>query len=199
MVAAVAGGVPVKGAPLLPTMRLSPGVQAPEKQAHHGSPSQHPAALAPAQCYSPAHSPAVHCGKRPSAPSQSYRRGEGRAASDPHWYHSCCDDFYRPRKEMLYSHLVLRWVQHAHQLPSQHVHNRSLLDGHCPPHQHRLYHLLKGCPLPQLHPLTLLFQPVRLQAHGVAPSHIPFYSAVPAEACKPSTQKTISCFRCPGV
>ena len=37
--------------------------------------------LAPAQCYLPAHSPAVHCGKRPSAPSQSYRRGGGRAAA----------------------------------------------------------------------------------------------------------------------
>ena len=91
MVEVIAGGVPVKGASLLPTMRLSPGVQTPEKQAHHGSPSQHSAALAPAQCYSPAHSPEVNCGKRPSAPSQSYRRGGGRAAAaDPHWYRSRC-------------------------------------------------------------------------------------------------------------
>ena len=67
MVAALAGGVPVKGAP------VSPGVQTPWKQAHHGSPSQHPAALV--------HSRAVHRGKRPSAPSQSYRRGGGHAAA----------------------------------------------------------------------------------------------------------------------
>ena len=73
-------------------------------------------------------------------------------------------------------HLILRWVQHAHQLASQHIHHRSLLDRHCPPHQHRMYHLLEGpCPLPQLQPLTLLFQPVRLQAHGVAPPRTPFY------------------------
>ena len=39
MVVGVAGGVPVKGAPLLPTMRLPPGVRTPQKQAHHGSPS----------------------------------------------------------------------------------------------------------------------------------------------------------------
>ena len=81
MVAAIAGGVPVKGALLLLTMRLSPGVQTPKKQAHHGSPSQHPAALAPAQCYLLVHSPAVHRGKRPSAPSQSYRRGGSHAAA----------------------------------------------------------------------------------------------------------------------
>ena len=121
MAAAVAGGVPVKGAPLLPTMRLLPGVRTPQKQAHHGSPSrskpavalltpegqtphkevrhdslppskaivpplgrprQHPVAPAPAQCFmSVHHSPAVHCGKRPSAPSQSYTRGGGLAAA----------------------------------------------------------------------------------------------------------------------
>ena len=118
MVAALAGGVPVKGAP------LSPGVQTPWKQAHHGSPCQHPAALAPAQCYALVHSRAVHRGKRPSAPSQSYRRGGGHAAAaatvlyrrrrgsvartvshdnydyrcctaaaDPYWYRSRC--YYR--------------------------------------------------------------------------------------------------------
>ena len=37
---------------------------------------------APAQCYSPVHhSPAVHCGKHSSAPSQSYRKGGGLAAA----------------------------------------------------------------------------------------------------------------------
>ena len=121
MVAAVAGGVPVKGAPLLPTMRLPPRVltlrkQVPhdslppskpavvlltpevrtlQKEVHHDSlyplkavvppldrPRQHPAALAPAQCYSTVrHLPAAHCGKRTSAPSQSYRKGGGLAAA----------------------------------------------------------------------------------------------------------------------
>ena len=37
MVAAVAGGVPVKGAPLLPTVRLPPGVRTPREQVHHDS------------------------------------------------------------------------------------------------------------------------------------------------------------------
>ena len=98
--------------------------------------------------------------------------------------------FLPPRKKLLYSHLVLRWVQHAHQLASQRIHHRRLLDRHCPPHQHRLYHFLEGpCPLPQLQPLTLLFQPVRLQAHGVAPPRTPFYSAIPGEICKPSNPK----------
>ena len=121
MVASVAGGVPVKGAPLLPTMRLPPGVrtprkqvhrdglpssksavalltsevQTPQKEVHHeslppskavvallGHPHQHPAALAPAQCYSQVqHSSAVYWGKRTSAPHQSYKRGGGLAAA----------------------------------------------------------------------------------------------------------------------
>ena len=123
-VVAVAGGVPVKGAPLLPTMRLPPGVGTPREQVHHdilppsktvvpplGRPRQHPAAHAPAQCYSTVrHLPAVHCGKRTSGPSQSYGRGEGltaaaqmshrtpryhrrhvrTAAADSRWYRSCC-------------------------------------------------------------------------------------------------------------
>ena len=38
-------------------------------------PRQHSAALAPTQCYSTVpHSPAIHCAKRSSAPSPSYRR-----------------------------------------------------------------------------------------------------------------------------
>ena len=95
MVAAVTGGVPVKGAPLLPTMRLPPGVRTPREQIHHdilppskaavpslGRPRQHPAALAPAQCCSTVrHLPAVHCGKCTSDPSQSYGRGGGLAAA----------------------------------------------------------------------------------------------------------------------
>ena len=95
MVAAVAGGVPVKGAPFLPTMQLSPGVRTPREQVHHdilppskavvsplSRPRQHPAALASAQCYSTVHHlPAVHCGKRISDPIQSYGRGGGLAAA----------------------------------------------------------------------------------------------------------------------
>ena len=90
-----------------------------------------------------------------------------------------------PQKKWLSSHLVLRWVQPAHQLASQRIHHFRLLDRHYLPHQHRLYHFLEGpCPIPQLQPLTLLFQPVRLQAHGVAPPRTPFYSAIPGEICK---------------
>ena len=76
MVAAVAGGVPVKGALLLPTVRLPPGVRTPRQQVHHDSLSQHPAVLAPAQYYSLVHSPAVHRGKRTSAPTEA-REGAG--------------------------------------------------------------------------------------------------------------------------
>ena len=35
MVAAVSGGVPVKGAPLVSTVRLPPGVRTPREQVHH--------------------------------------------------------------------------------------------------------------------------------------------------------------------
>ena len=85
MIAAVAGGVPVKGARLLPTMRFPPGVRTPQKQVHHdnlppskavvpplGRPHQHRAALAPAQCYSLVHhSPAVHCASAPLLPAKA--------------------------------------------------------------------------------------------------------------------------------
>ena len=47
-----------------------------------GPPHQHPAALAPAQFYSQVQpSPAVYCGKRTSAPSQSYSGGLAAAAA----------------------------------------------------------------------------------------------------------------------
>ena len=63
-----------------------------------------------------------------------------------------------------------------------------------PLHQHRLYHILeRPYPLPPLQPLTLLFQPVRLQAHGVAPPRTSFYSAIPERFANLLTQSTISC------
>ena len=46
MIAAVAGDVPVKRAPLLPTMRLLPGVRTPRKQVHHDSLSLSKSAVA---------------------------------------------------------------------------------------------------------------------------------------------------------
>ena len=108
-------------------------------------------------------------------------------------------DFHPPRKNLLCSHLVLRWPQHAHPFASQRIHHRRLLDRHYPPHQHRLIHFLEGpCPLPQLQPLTLLFQRAASSARrSSSTDSISCYTGQDLQVFYPKT--SISCFRDPGL